>query len=165
MQEKKYSEGSYQTPRLQCTAAWGWMRSLCVWHPVTSAINHKPPCPCSSNTYHGNQFRGQVKHSYPPPENTTAANKYSRLIHTSTMQLSHPIDWPRIICVSPPPYDQNAYMDRDTNVTEGSFIPPEDIRAAFDLVTLWELEMNYLSPAWTLYTLWSDKSHDFSSYQ
>lgn len=71
----------------------------CVYVQVTSAINHKPQCPCSSNTYHGNQCRGQVEQSYPAPENTTAANKDGRIIHTSTTRLSHPIDSPRIMCV------------------------------------------------------------------
>lgn len=101
----KYFEWSYQMPSSQyssrrlsekCVRCTG---CVCVYVHVTSAINHKPQCPCSSNTYHGNQCRGQVEQSYPTPENTTSANKYGRLIYTSTTRLSRPIDLPRIMCV------------------------------------------------------------------
>lgn len=48
---------------------------------VTSAINHTPQCPCSSNTYHENQCWGQVEQSCSAPENTTAANICSKCTH------------------------------------------------------------------------------------
>lgn len=157
--QQKYLEWSYQMPRSQygslrlsekrvCELYW-----VCVYAHVTSAINHKPQCPCSSNTYHGNQCRGQVEQSYPTPENTTAANKYGRLIHTSTTRLSNPIDLLQIMCVRT---WVNAYMYRNTNVTECLTTP----HARFDLVTLWDLEMNYLSLREPLHTIWEDKSRN-----
>lgn len=105
---------------------------------------HKSPPrrPCSSDTYHGNQCRGQVKHRQPTCENTTADNKCGRLIHTSTAHgLSQPID----------SLEENArththtHTDRNTDVM-GSVCPflTAAVWTGSDPVTLWALEMNYL---------------------
>lgn len=131
---------------------WSVCGCLCV---RSCDIFHKsqPLCPCSSNTYHGNQCRGQVKHSYPTSENTTADNKCGRLIHTSTAQAFPPY-WLTTdnVCVpmrmrTPTEIQMSQWVCVHSSCRRLSRVWPGDIVRAWDELSL---------PAGSLHTVWRD---------